>query len=123
MSSTTVEITNGTLLEDYGNIYGNGTGDAQPDRIPRSEVRRHSVFGAGTVQWAFGLGVVHADVATNQDPVMEQATINLFADMGTQPGTLQSDLVAATESPVTTGPTAYGEHPAPQRLDRRSCHR
>jgi Domain of unknown function (DUF4082)/Bacterial Ig-like domain/Bacterial Ig domain len=113
MSSTTVDITNNTLLEDYGNIYGDGlaTNSLVEYRDPKSGAL---VFGAGTVQWAFGLGVVHADVATNLDPVMEQATINLFADMGNvQPGTLQSDLVRATESPVTTGPTVTVNTPTP----------
>ena len=52
------------------------------------------VFGAGTVQWSWGLD---ADHDRQPDPPadrnMQQATINLFADMGAQPTTLQSDLV------------------------------
>ena len=46
------------------------------------------VFGAGTVQWAWGL-----DNRTNGgavDPNMQQATVNLLADMGAQPATLCS---------------------------------
>jgi Domain of unknown function (DUF4082)/Bacterial Ig-like domain/Bacterial Ig domain len=105
MSSTTVAINNETLLEDYGNTFGNGTATHSlvEYRDPQSGAL---VFGAGTVQWAWGLGTVHADLATNEDPVMEQATVNLFADMGNvQPQTIQSTLTPATESAITTGPT------------------
>ena len=37
---------------------------------------------------------------------MQQATVNLFADMGAQPATLQAGLVAATASTDTTPPTS-----------------
>ena len=43
---------------------------------------------------------------------MQQATVNLFADMGVQPATLQSGLVAATASTDTTAPTATITSPA-----------
>ena len=63
------------------------------------------VFGAGTVQWAWGLD--NAGVTRNTDPAMQQATVNLFADMGNvQPATLMSGLVSATESTDTTPPTS-----------------
>ncbi|HEX4790878.1 MAG TPA: DUF4082 domain-containing protein [Actinospica sp.] len=112
MSSTTVQVTNGTLLQDYGNFYGNGTAthSLTEYRDPKSGAL---VFGAGTVQWAWGLGTVHADLTSTEDPVMEQATVNLFADMGAQPLTLQSDLVAAAKSTVTTGPTVSVGTPSP----------
>ena len=111
MSSTTVQINNGTLLEDYGNIYGNGTAthSLTEYRDPESGAL---VFGAGTVQWSWGLGTVHADLTTAEDPVMEQATVNLLADMGVQPQTLQSDLVAATQSSVATGPSVSVNTPS-----------
>jgi hypothetical protein len=111
LSSTTVQITNGTLLQDYGNVYGNGTAthSLTEYRDPKSGAL---VFGAGTVQWSWGLGTVHADLASTEDPVMEQATVNLLADMGVQPLTLQSGLVAATMSTVTAGPTTVANTPA-----------
>jgi hypothetical protein len=63
------------------------------------------VFGAGTVQWAWGLD--NAGDARNTDPAMQQATVNLFADMGNvQPATLMSGLVPATQSTDTTPPTS-----------------
>ena len=43
------------------------------------------VFGAGTVQWPWGLD--NGAGTGNTDPAMQQATVNLFADMGNvQPG-------------------------------------
>lgn len=104
LSSTTVAITNGTLRQDWGNLYGNGTATHSlvEYRDPKSGAL---VFGSGTVQWAWGLGTVHGDLSTSEDPVMEQATINIFADMGVQPTTLMSGMVAASKSTVTTGPT------------------
>ena len=68
------------------------------------------VFGAGTVQWSWGLANVNmwgsAGPSTSipPDKNMQQATVNLFADMGVQPTTLQSGLVPATESTNTTPP-------------------
>ena len=43
---------------------------------------------------------------------MQQATVNLFADMGVQPVTLQSGLVAAAASTDTTAPTSTITSPA-----------
>ena len=37
---------------------------------------------------------------------MQQATVNLFADMGVQPETVQPGLVAATASNDTTAPVS-----------------
>ena len=64
------------------------------------------VFGAGTVQWSWGLDGTHDRGTSSEDVNMQQATVNLFADMGVQPSSLQSGLVAATASTDTTGPTA-----------------
>ena len=47
------------------------------------------VFGAGTVQWAWGLDGVHDRGSSDEDPRMQQATVNLLSDMGAQPGSLQ----------------------------------
>ena len=43
---------------------------------------------------------------------MQQATVNLFADMGAQPDSLISGLVAATASTDTTAPTSTITSPA-----------
>jgi len=67
------------------------------------------VFGAGTCQWSWGLDTNHYDSYSSSTPAisvaMQQATVNLFADMGVQPATLQAGLVAATASTDHTPPT------------------
>ena len=50
------------------------------------------VFGAGTVQWSWGLDSVHDRGNGAPSTDMQQATVNLFADMGVQPMTLQAGL-------------------------------
>ena len=77
------------------------------------------VFGAGTVQWSWGLADVNAwDSYTTEpsgnapDPNMEQATVNLLAEMSAQPGSLTTGLVAATKTTNTTPPTSTISSPA-----------
>ena len=64
------------------------------------------VFSAGTVQWSWGLSNDHYGIDTlpDPDPNMEQATVNLFADMGAQPGTLQAGLVPAIQTALSSTP-------------------
>jgi hypothetical protein len=70
------------------------------------------VFGAGTVQWAWGLNDFNAWSAAGPpgtavpDKNMQQATVNLLADMGAQAGTLMTGLTAASSSADTTAPTS-----------------
>jgi hypothetical protein len=74
------------------------------------------VFGAGTVDWAWGLNSNHDDpfgIPQPPDPNMQQATVNLFADMGIQPATLQGGLVPATASTDTVPPISVIASPAP----------
>ena len=70
------------------------------------------VFGAGTVQWSWGL-VGSPDGSIPSDPNMQQATVNLLADMGVQPSTIQSGLVATSASTDTTPPVSTITSPAP----------
>lgn len=74
------------------------------------------VFGAGTVQWAWGLDANHdVNVLSNGGPAdqnMQQATINLLADMGAQPGSIQSPLTAAVQSTDVTPPVTTITSPA-----------
>src|SRR5215510_15113061 len=66
------------------------------------------VFGAGTVQWSFGLdnGTGSGNSGGPVDPTMQQATVNLFADMGNvQPATLMAGLTPATQTTDTSPPT------------------
>jgi len=116
MSHTTVNIPDGSgpyVNLDYGATFGGGT----PTHSV-TEYRASSgalVFSAGTIQWSWGLDDNHLtiDGQGSVDPDMQQATINVFADMGVQPATLQSGLVAATASADHTPPTATITSPAP----------
>src|SRR5262249_11339429 len=56
------------------------------------------VFGAGTVQWSWGLDGNHNNGGGTPDPSIQQATVNLLANMDVQPGTLQPGLVRAVAS-------------------------
>ncbi|MEQ1832053.1 MAG: N,N-dimethylformamidase beta subunit family domain-containing protein, partial [Candidatus Eisenbacteria bacterium] len=64
------------------------------------------VFGAGTVQWSWGLDATHDRGNEPASLTMQQATVNLFADMGVQPETLQPGLVAATASADALAPAS-----------------
>ncbi|MCF2447194.1 DUF4082 domain-containing protein [Dyadobacter sp. CY345] len=77
------------------------------------------VFGAGTVQWSWGLDDVHDRGSEPVSPAMQQATVNLFADMNVQPKSLQSNLLAAIKSTdievpalLITSPTSGASFPA-----------
>ncbi|MBK8986877.1 MAG: DUF4082 domain-containing protein [Chloroflexi bacterium] len=70
------------------------------------------VFGAGTVQWSWGLDATHDYGTSTEDLNVQQATVNLFADMGVQPATLQSGLVTASASTDTAPPTVAVTSPA-----------
>jgi Domain of unknown function (DUF4082)/Fibronectin type III domain/Bacterial Ig domain len=110
LSSTTVSGVQ--AFTDYGstlNSNSTATHNLTMYRAPSGAL----VFGAGTVQWSWGLENFNAwnkgitDPSRNPpDPNMEQATVNLLAEMGTQPGTLIAGLVAASKSTDTTPPTS-----------------
>ena len=91
------------VLQDLGSNYAVGTARHA------LTLYRHSsgalVFGAGTIQWPWGLDDVHDRAGSPSDINMRQATVNLFADMGVQPNTLQGDLLPADASTDTTAPT------------------
>jgi hypothetical protein len=108
--STSTYDTNGNLLLDFGSTYGAGiaTHHMTMYRAPSGAL----VFGSGTVQWPWGLDSDHDGSATTANTSMKQATINLFADMGAQPGSLQSGLVAASKSTDTTPPSSVITSPA-----------
>jgi hypothetical protein len=70
------------------------------------------VFGAGTVQWSWGLDDFHTYTAVPTNVDMQQATVNLFADMGVSPGSLQPGLVPASASSDTQPPASIISAPA-----------
>jgi len=108
LSATTLSVTQ--KLQDNGSTYGSGTA------THALTLYRHSsgalVFGAGTVQWSWGLDGNHDRGGSTPDLAMQQATVNLFADMSAQaqPGSLQPGLVPGVTD--TTLPTVTLTAPA-----------
>ena len=98
LSSTNVDVPQRIL--DQGSTYGAG------NATHSLTIYRHSsgalVFGAGTVQWSWGLDSNHDRGSDAPDVRMQQATVNLFADMGVQPDSLQGGLVTAAASTDAT---------------------
>jgi hypothetical protein len=97
-------------LEDYGNVVSAGTTTHHLTmyRAPSGAL----VFSAGTIQWAWGLDQTHDGDGAAADARMQQATVNVLADMGSQPGSLMSGLVASAASTDTVGPTVTITSPA-----------
>ena len=71
------------------------------------------VFGAGTGQWPWGLDRNHDRGSAAPSVDMQQATVNLFADMGVQPASLQADLLPASASADVVAPASDITFPAP----------
>src|SRR2546426_709226 len=111
LSTTSVDVDQ--RLQDFGNTFGPAT--ATHCLTLYKAASGVLVFGVGTVQWSWGLDENHDRVGVPPDLRMQQATVNLFADMGNvQPATLQTDdgLVAATKSTDTTAPASAITSPA-----------
>jgi hypothetical protein len=107
LSSTT--NTSSEVFTDYGSTTTTGktaTHSLTEYRAPSGAL----VFGAGTVQWSWGLDNFTTGAKT--DANMQQATVNLLADMGAQPVTLIAGLKPATASTDTTAPTSTITAPA-----------
>ena len=102
LSSTTLQVEQKLL--DYGTTTGDGT-STHALTLYRAESGA-LVFGAGTVYWAWGLDDNHDLEQTPVDPNVQQAMVNLFADMGVQPDTLMASLVLASQSTDHTAPTS-----------------
>ena len=107
MSSTT--YSNAEIFTDYGSLTQSNSTATHHLTLYRA-ASGALVFGAGTVQWSFGLdqaaGAGDAGSLTPPDPAMQQATVNLLADMGAQPASLTSGLTSGAASTDTTPPTS-----------------
>jgi hypothetical protein len=101
---STTSVNNVSVLQDYGSNYANGS--ATHSLTLYKHTSGALVFGAGTVQWPWGLDSNHDRGNAPADPRMQQAMINLLADMGNQPATLQPGLVAAAASSDTLLPSS-----------------
>ncbi|MDQ1380585.1 MAG: large repetitive protein, partial [Actinomycetota bacterium] len=102
LSSTTLDEPQ--VLQDAGSTYaaGSATHSVTMHRAASGAL----VFDAGSVQWSWGLDGTHDRGGSTPDSAMQQATVNLFADMTAQPATPQPGIVAASASTDTGAPTA-----------------
>ena len=108
LSSTTATV--GSMLTDHGSSYGTGS-------VTHSmTLYRHSsgslVFSAGTIQWPWGLDANHDRGSAAADVRMQQATVNLFADMGISASSLMAGLTQTTASSDTLAPSSVITSPA-----------
>ncbi len=108
LSTTTGQVPQ--VLQDFGNKVAPGTTTHHLTLYRAASGAL--VFGAGTIQYTWGLDEVHDGQSAPTDSRMQQAVINLFADMGVQPATLMTGLVAATASTDGTAPTVSISTPA-----------
>ncbi len=108
---STTSATGVEVLLDYGSTFGGGnaTHSLTLYKAPSGAL----VFGAGTVQWSWGLDSTHDRGSNAADSRMQQATVNLFADMSAQPATLIAGLVVASKSTDITGPSVTITTPTP----------
>jgi Ricin-type beta-trefoil lectin domain/Immunoglobulin I-set domain/Bacterial Ig domain len=113
LSTTTVSVSQYLYFSPTSGYYfssGNETHHLTLYRAPSGAL----VFGAGTIHWSWGVESDHVGYSGSPaDPNMRQAMVNLFADMGVQPVTLQSGLMSATASTDTTPPRSTVTSPTP----------
>ncbi|WP_428425276.1 DUF4082 domain-containing protein [Pararhizobium sp.] len=102
LSLSTVSVD--TFLRDYGATIGSA--EATHSLTMYRAESGALVFGAGTVFWSWGLNAQHDGPATPTDRNVQQAMINMFADMGIQPTTIDASLILATQSPDHVKPTS-----------------
>jgi len=72
------------------------------------------VFSAGTVQWAWGLDRHHDGIRRAADRRIQQATVNMLADMDVQPAALMPGLSRAAPSADSAPPVSVVTAPAPE---------
>src|SRR5205823_891533 len=92
LSTSSPHVLTSDLLLDQGGTYGAGTAvhhltlHRQYNNVGQAnQTPLGLVFGAGTVQWSWGLDSNHDNPFGFNNPApsaaMQQATVNLFADM------------------------------------------
>jgi Bacterial Ig domain len=114
------KIQNVPYLQDLGTLYDSGTATHAMTMYRAGSGAL--VFSAGTPQYSWGLDGLHNHWTTGgtrvrpwpagEVPALQQATVNLLADMDVQPTSLQPGLVPAQASQDRTGPIARVEVPA-----------
>ena len=108
LSTTTAAVD--VYLQDFGDQLAPGTTTHHLTLYRASSGAL--VFSAGTIQWGWGLDSDHDGTAAPADSRMQQATVNMLADMHVQPSTLMSGLAAASASTDTQAPASAISSPA-----------
>lgn len=114
LSSTTVA--GAEILVDFGSDFRSNAGPATHNLTLYRHASGALVFSAGTVHWGWALDEVHDDPDGAGAPVdmnIQQATVNLLADMDALPATLQDGLQPASGSQDVVAPAASISWPAP----------
>ena len=106
LSSTTYQTNVLTDFSTGSESPGTATHSLTLYRAPSGAM----VFSAGSIFWSWALSSEHGagpsgEVSQAVDPNVQQAMVNLFADMGVQPGSLQKNLVAVTQSTDNAPPS------------------
>ena len=112
LSTAAYTLSDGLLL-DYGATFG--AGSATHHVTLYRATSGALVFSAGSARWPWALDARHDGEGFAPDVGIQQATINLLADMDVQPATVQAPLTAATKSADTTPPTPAISTPLPLR--------
>ncbi len=103
VSTAAYSLTEGLLL-DHGATFGAG---AATHRMGVYKALSGAlVFSAGTDRWSWGLDEHHDGKGPGPDLQIQQATVNLLADMDAQPATPQPLLALATKSSDAMPPTS-----------------
>ncbi|WP_204003155.1 DUF4082 domain-containing protein [Virgisporangium aurantiacum] len=97
-------------LQDFGLHVAPGTTTHNMTMYRAASGAR--VFSAGTIQWAWGLDSEHDGTQSPADPRMQQATLNILADLDSFPTTLMSGMVMPTKTTDVVAPTAVISTPA-----------
>jgi hypothetical protein len=109
---STTTLSKVPVIEDAGTTYI--TGSSVHNMTLYKAASGALVFSAGSVQWSWGLDAHHDGLNSPASDIrMKQATVNLFADMGIQPGSLQTGLLPAVASTDTVPPSSQITSPLP----------
>ena len=111
-----------TTVNGAQRLIDNGSNFASGIATHNLTMYRHGsgalVFGAGTIRWSWGLDGNHdfdsatPNASVTPDIRMQQATVNLFADMGVPAAALRLGLVQSTASTDAAAPRAAITTPA-----------
>jgi hypothetical protein len=109
LASHTLNI-DGKYADDNGQEYA-GNGDLDWGVVSQRYASGAVVVGFGTCQWSWALDATHDRGGNYVQPALQQATLNLFADLGALPATP----IAGMTTPTPVSLDNYGVIPAGTR--------